>query len=241
MAGFPEFPANGHAFSAAETGEALASFIRRDSAGAPVPGMLVAPTLTAVASSWQVRVSPFGYVRKVGNGVAFSGQATDGLVTIAPATSIPAGQSRIDRIVWDTAAAALAVVTGTPAGSPVAPSDGGMVRVGRVLVVAGDSAVVQAKITPDFAVTGLAGGGRVAQGTVAKRTVGAGSSIEVPVVFPVGMFSTPPVVQVTVMDVVRDVNAGISGDVTTDGFTISLGSNSVVARTFGASWRAEQL
>lgn len=240
MASFPEFPANGHAFSADETGEALAGLIRRDAAGMPVPGMLAVPKVTAVAAAWKVEVGPFAYVRRIGAAVGISGLSAAEQKDVTSSATIPAGQARIDRVCWDAVDSTLVVVPGTPGTSPVAPSDGGLVRVAQVRVNAGDGAVVQGQITPDYAVTGLAGGGRVDQGLVAKRSIHAGGSVEVNVTFPVGMFTEPPVVMVTVWDVVRDVNAGVIS-VTKDGCVISLGSNSVVPRTFGAMWRAEQL
>lgn len=241
MTGFPEFPKGGHAFSADEAGTAFAGLIRRDSAGMPVPGMLGGgPKLSAVAAAWKVEVGPFAYARRIAAAVGFSGLSAAEQVDITSSATIPAGQARIDRVCWNPVDSTLVVIPGTPGTSPIPPADGGLIRVLLVRVNAGDGAVIQGQVTPEFAVTGLAGGDRVAQGVVAKRSIHAGGSVEVEVAFPVGMFTEPPVVMVTVWDVVRDVNAGVVS-VTTEGCVISLGSNSVVSRTFGAHWRAEQL
>lgn len=160
MTTFPEFPANGHAFSAAETGQALAGLIRRDANGIPVPGFLGGgPKVTAVGSSWKVQVSPFTYVRVIGAQIGLSGVSADEQVDVVPAAGdVPSGQSRIDRVLWNPVTSVLSVVKGTPAVSPVAPSPGALVKVGTVRVAAGDGMVLPAQVAPDFAVTSLVGG-----------------------------------------------------------------------------------
>lgn len=156
MTAFEKFPKDGFAYSAAEVGLALAGLVQR-SAGVPKVGMLVAPSVSAVAASWKVQVGEFWYVSQVNGAVAFSGLSAAEQVDIEPATDIPAGQSRIDRVCWDHAAEALTVVEGIPAVSPAIPATGGLAPVARVLVQSGDGMVVEARVTPDFVGTDLVG------------------------------------------------------------------------------------
>lgn len=154
---FPTFPKDAYDFSSADVGQALAGLIARDSAGMPVEGMLAAPTVGAVPSSWKARVGRFVHVSHVSGAVRFSGVKADTDVDITPATGIPAGQARIDRIGWDVTAEALTVLTGTAATSPVAPSLGALKPVAQVRVDAGDGMLVASKVTSEFTQTGLAG------------------------------------------------------------------------------------
>lgn len=238
MTGFPEFPKGGHAFSADEAGTAFAGLIRRDAAGMPVPGMLAVPKVTAVAAAWKVQVGPFAYVRRIGAAVGISGLSAAEQKDVTSSATIPAGQARIDRVCWNAVDSTLVVIPGTPGTSPVAPSDGGLVRVLQVRVNAGDGAVIQGQITPDFEVTGLAGGDKVARGVVPKRSVVANGAVSVPVVFPVGMFDSAPIVTLGLLGVARGVSAGVDA-VTKDGCNIILASVSPVAWSLGAHWRAE--
>ena len=158
MAAFEEFPRDADAISAENAGLALAGFLARDSAGAPMPGMLAAPKLSAVASAWKVQVGAFVYARVVNAAAYLGGISAAVQVDIVPAAGdVPTGQSRIDRIVWDPATAALSVVKGTPAASPAVPSAGGKVPVARVRVDAGDGMVIASKVTRDFAATSIGG------------------------------------------------------------------------------------
>lgn len=150
---FPTFPKDAYDFSSADVGQALAGLVARDGAGMPVEGMLAAPKVAAVPSSWKARVGRFVHVSHVSGAVRFSGVKADTDVDIAPATGIPAGQARIDRIAWDVSAEALTVLTGTAATSPVAPALGSLKPVARVRVDAGDGMVVDSKVTPEFSVT----------------------------------------------------------------------------------------
>lgn len=239
MAGFPEFPGNGHAFSAEETGQALAGLIRRDAAGMPVPGMLGGgPKLTAVSAAWKVQVGAFVYARAIAAAVGFSGLSAAEQVDIVSSATVPAGQARIDRVCWNAADSSLVVITGTPGTSPNPPADGGLVRVMQVRVNAGDGAVIQGQITPDFATTGLAGGGEPVRGKIASRSVIPGGAVPVPITFPPGRFSEPPVILVTLVGGgARDMSPYLN-DVTAGGATISIGSNSVIPRSVGANWVA---
>lgn len=176
MTAFPEFPADGHAFSAAEVGQALAGLIKRDSAGMPVPGMLTVPSVAAVASTWKVQIGRFVHVRSVSGSVRFSGLSASEQVDIVSAAGISAGQARIDLIVWDPVAAALSVVQGTAAASPVAPSPGAFVPVATVRVQSGDGAVIAGQVTPVYVSTSLVSAGSITETvpiTLAGATGGA--------------------------------------------------------------------
>lgn len=235
------FPRDGHTYSSADVGRALAGLIQRDANGVPVAGMLAtAPKLTAVNGAWRVEVGRFVYVHQVACAVQLSGLAVPVQVDIVPAAGdIPAGQARIDLICWNVDTAALVVAKGTPSASPVAPSNGGMARVGTVRVNAGDGQVVAERVANDSTLTQLAGSLGVAKGVVTARSVAAHGSVTVPVTFPVGMFDEPPIVLVSGFGGSRDTEVYVVS-VTKDGCVIGLGSNSVVARTFGAMWRAER-
>lgn len=161
MTAFPEFPADGHAFSAAEVGQALAGLIRRDGAGLPVEGMLAPPVIGAVAASWKVSVGRFVNVRNVFGAARFSGLSADEQVDIVPATAIPAGQSRIDLVAWDAISSELLVVEGAAATSPVVPDAGAFFPVAHVLVKSGDGMVIAGQVSAAFDVSGLASGGSV--------------------------------------------------------------------------------
>lgn len=156
MTAFEKFPKDGFAYSAADVGFALAGLIRRD-AGVLKVGMLVAPSVDAVAASWKVEVGPFWRVGSTLGSITFSGLSAAEQVDIEPATDIPAGQGRIDRICWDPVAEALVVVPGVVSASPVAPTVATGERVAQVRVNAGDGMVVAARVTPEFLKTGLIG------------------------------------------------------------------------------------
>lgn len=155
MTAFEKFPKDGYAYSAADVGLALAGLIRRD-AGVPKVGMLVAPSVAAVAASWKVQVGQFWYVSHINGAVQLSGLSAAEQVDITPATDIPAGQARIDRVVWNPVSETLVVVEGAAAVSPVAPPVGVNAAVCTVRVNAGDGMVVTARVSPDFATTSLA-------------------------------------------------------------------------------------
>lgn len=162
MTSFPTFPKPSWPFSVADTGQALAGLIARDSNGMPKPGMLAAPTVTVVSSSWKIRVTRFAYVSHTSGAIQISGLSAVEDVTLTTASGIPSGQSRIDRIVWNPATETLESVTGVPGTSPVAPSIGGRVPVARYVVQAGDSMVLAARLTTEFETTALAGSATVA-------------------------------------------------------------------------------
>lgn len=236
MTSTKEWPSDGGPHTSDSIGQALAGLVARDSAGNPIPGMIAPPAITAVGGTWKVQVSRFVYVRNVAGRAVFAPLSAAEQIDIPNAASIPAGQARIDRLVFD-ATTGIVRVPGVVSASPVAPADGGMVRVATVRVQAGDSQVVAARVIPDFARTRLVGGARVS-GVVAPRSVVASGSSSVPVVFPVGMFDAPPIVQATLSPGVRDCSVYVE-NITKDGCTIGLGSNSVVSRTLGALWVAE--
>lgn len=240
MATFSGFPRDSYAFSADEVGRALAGLVRRDGAGLPVPGVLGdGPKVTTVGSSWKVEVSPFMFVQRVAEAVRFSGVSTPEQVDIGTAATIPAGQSRIDLIVWDADAAALVVIPGVPAVTPAVPSDGGMAAVATVRVKAGDGMVIAGQIATVFTRTGLAGGERVDKGVIAARSVGKYSGTSVQVTFEAGRFSAPPNVQATING--PSVHATLSvTNVTATGCTVWLRNDHSAAASFGAFWRAEQ-
>lgn len=239
MTAFPKFPQDGHDFSANEVGDALAGLFQRDENGAPVAGFLGAPQVTAVPSSWNVQVAPFMHVIKVGSGgVALSGLSAAEQITLDSAAGIPGGQARIDVICWDTDDSELVVVKGTPAAVPVVPSMVGLETIADVRIQAGDSRVMDERIELAFWETRLASTQFAGvTGEVAARPVPAGGVVRVPVVYPAGMFDAPPPLFVSLRGGIRDVNVSTESE-TKDGFTLVLGSNAVVPRTFGAWWRA---
>lgn len=158
MTAFLSFPKDGGPHSGASVGQALAGLVARDSAGMPRKGMIAAPSVAAVAASWKVEVGRFVYVHHVNGAVQFSGLSEAEQVDITPATEIPAGQARIDRIVWNPTTAALDVLEGTAAASPVAPALGSNAAVARIRVDSGDGMTVAAKVAAEFEATDLAGG-----------------------------------------------------------------------------------
>ncbi len=155
MTAFLSFPKDGGPHSGASVGQALAGLVARDTAGMPRVGMLAAPSVDAVAASWKVEVGRFVYVSHTNGAIQFSGLSEAEQVDITPATSIPSGQSRIDRVVWNPVAAQLVYVEGTAAVSPTAPSVGVNAPVARILVQSGDGMVVAARVTADFVETSL--------------------------------------------------------------------------------------
>ena len=159
MTTFVGFPQDGHPFSADDVGLALAGLVAREADGTPRVGMLGSgPPVTAAGASWKVQVGEFVYVHEVGGAVQLSGVSNAEQVNIVPADGdVPAGQARIDRVVWNPAAAELLVLKGTPATSPAAPSAGAFASVGTVRVNAGDGQVVAARVARDFSTTGLVG------------------------------------------------------------------------------------
>lgn len=156
MTAFPEFPKDAYSFSAAEVGQALAGLVARDAAGLPLDGMMALPAVAAVASSWKVQVGRLVFVRGVAGAVRFSGLSAAEQIDVTNAAGIPAGQSRIDRIAWNPAAAALVYVQGAPAVTPVAPSIGANAPCVRVVVQAGDGSVAPARVTVEAIYVGLA-------------------------------------------------------------------------------------
>lgn len=77
-------------------------------------------------------------------------------------------------------------------------------------------------------------------GTVPKQEVTSQNVAHVPVAFPAGLFTEPPVVVATVWGDARDTTANVD-DITTEGCVIRLGSVSDVTRTIGAHWHATQM
>lgn len=152
MTAFMGFPQDGHAFSAAEVGQALSGLVVRESTGIPRTGMIGAgPSVTAAPASWKVQVSPFTYVHQVSGAVQFSGLSAAEQVDILPAAgSVPTGQARVDVVCWDPAAAELLVVEGAPAVSPTTPTTGLLARIATVRVNAGDGMVVAGQVAPVF-------------------------------------------------------------------------------------------
>lgn len=155
MTSYKEWPSDGGPHTSDSIGQALAGLVARDSSGNPIAGMLAPPTMTVVTGAWKVEVSRFVYVRNVAGAARFSGLSAAEQVDVANAAGIPAGQSRIDLIVWDAVNAALSVVAGSPASSPPVPSTA-FVPVARVLVKSGDAQVIPAQITPVFVKAALA-------------------------------------------------------------------------------------
>lgn len=156
MTSTKEWPSDGGPHSSDTIGQALAGLVVRDSAGNPIPGMIAPPTITAVGGAWKVEVSRFVYVRDVAGSARFSPLSAAEQHDIASAVGIPAGQSRIDLIVWDAVAGALSVVAGTPGTSPAAPGSA-LVKVAEVRVASGDAQVVAGQIRPVFAVAEIVG------------------------------------------------------------------------------------
>lgn len=151
------FPKDARPHSAAEIGAALAGLIVREPSGLPRVGMLgEGPAVAAAGSSWKVEVGPFVYAHQVSGSVSFSGITSAQQVDIVSAAGIPAGQSRIDLVCWDVAAAELVPVQGTPAAIPSEPSTA-LALVGRVLVKSGDGMVIAGQVSPVFTLSGLAG------------------------------------------------------------------------------------
>lgn len=152
MTTFVGFPQGGHSFSADEVGMALSGLVVRESTGLPRVGVLGrGPVITAVAASWKVQVSPFVYAHQVSGAVQFSGVSTAEQLDILPAAgNIPVGQKRIDLVVWNPVTAALSVVTGTPAVSPVAPSHGATALLAQLLVEATDGMVLSERLQVAF-------------------------------------------------------------------------------------------
>lgn len=176
MTAFVGWPSDGHPFSADEVGRAMSGFVVRDASGVPRTGMLgVGPAVSAVPASWKVEVPAFVYVHQVAGAIQLSGLSSAEQVDIAPSTGIPAGQSRIDAVCWDPLAAALAVVKGTPAVTPLVPSIGSRGRVGEVRVTAGDGMVIGEQVEPVFQFADRL------PGSVSKApgySVGSGTSVE---------------------------------------------------------------
>lgn len=237
MSTYEEWPRDGHAFTSAEVGEAMAGLFRRLVNGTPREGVLGEPYITAVPSAWKVSVPPFAYVRVSGGGVFLSGVSATEEVDIVSAAGIPSGQARRDLICWDREAAETVYFAGTPSASPVLPGDGGLPRLASVRVNAGDSAVVPAQVSRDYAVAALVNGPIPKKGTVASREILPGTSQTILVTFD-EPFGEIPNVQVTRTGNARDVTVGY-GNVTEGGFALYIGSASSAKRQAGASWRAE--
>lgn len=234
MTSYKEWPSDGGPQTSDSIGQALAGLVARDSDGNPIAGMLAPPTVAPVTGAWKVQVSRFVSVRNVAGAARFSGLSAAEQVDIPNSASIPAGQARIDRIVFDPATG-LVRFAGTPGASPVTPGDGGFVRVATVRVVSGDSQVIAGQVVPDFVRSRLAGADSV-QGVVSPRAIAAGGVTAVPITFPPNSFTSPPVVLVTGVGNARDATAH-ADNVTKDGFTLRLGSVGP-SRTLGANWRA---
>lgn len=239
MTTFTGFPRNDHSFSAFEVGEALAGLIIRDEDGLPLEGIIREPRVTAVAAAWRVKVWPFTHVARVGNGVRFSGVSAAEEIEITSSAGIPAGQARIDVVCWDAEAFELVVIPGVVSASPSPPDVENLVSLADVRVNAGDGSVVASRIELGFFQTFLAVEDTqvVVKGTVSARSVAAGGTTKVNVSFG-GAFEGAPNVQATPLGDVRDVTVSVM-NVTKNGCTIVLGSNSIVRRSFGAMWRAE--
>lgn len=154
MTSFVGFPQDSYDFSANEVGQALAGLVPRGVDGLPKRGWLKGPSVAAVAAAWKVQVGRGVYVDHAAGAVSLSGVSDVEQLDIEPATNIPAGQSRIDRVVFDPASGVLSVVQGVDAVSPVAPSIGALVPVSRVLVQSGDGMVVGSRVSPDFVIVG---------------------------------------------------------------------------------------
>lgn len=157
MTSYKEWPSDGGPHTSDSIGQALAGLVARDSSGNPVAGMLAPPAVAPVAGAWKVQVGRFVFVRNVAGAARFSGLSNAEQVDVVPATAIPAGQSRIDRVAWDAATGELVYVQGVAGTSPAAPSIGANAPVVRVLVQAGDAQVVAARVTLEAVLTGGAG------------------------------------------------------------------------------------
>lgn len=169
------FPVDGVPTFADDIGWALAGFVERDAAGIPKSGMLGAgPTVAPSGASWKVLVGRFVFASQSSGALLLSGLELPAEVDIVPAAGdVPAGQARIDRIVWDPAAKLLRVVKGMPAANPIAPALGGFGKVAQVRVNAGDGVVIAGQVTPEFDVVGLGGGAPGGMVTAPLSLVGA--------------------------------------------------------------------
>lgn len=237
MATYEEWPRDSHDFTAAEVGEAHAGLFRRLVNGTPREGVLGAPYITAVPSSWKVSVPPFTYVRVSGGAVYLSGVSATEEVDINTAAGIPSGQARRDLICWDREAAELVYIAGTPAASPSLPSDGGLPRLAEVRVNSGDASTIAGQVSNEYAIAALVNGPIPQKGTVSKRNVPKGGVVNVLVTFD-PPFDVTPNVQATPWGDARDCNVQVD-TITPGGCTIRLGSMASVNRTLGAQWRAE--
>lgn len=248
MTAFVGFPQDGHSFSANEVGQALAGLIARDNAGVPRVGMLGdGPTVTAVAASWRVQVDRFVYVHQIAGAVQFSGLSAAEQVDIVPAVGdVPAGQARIDLVCWNPVSAALVVLKGTPAVSPVAPAAGALAPVERVRVNAGDGMVVQAQLAAAFEHAALAQSASSRQFGVLAHMAGGTSlsgqmftSATFAVAFPTP-FDDVPYLQVTS----QASNSSTAQwaqpfNVTKSGFQFRIVSVNAAPVTGSISWEAE--
>lgn len=241
MATVTGWPRDGYLIHADELSNFFAGLIRRDDAGLPIPGVLGALKGVAVPSAWQVEISPLTFVELVNTtGVRLSGESAASLVDITPAAgSVPAGQSRIDLICWDTEAAAFSVVEGFPAVTPAVPSSGGSEPLFQVVVAAGDGQVIQGQITPVYAVTALAGDSRVDKGYVSPRSIPARSTITVPITFKAGLFDVAPNIQLTATGGTTEITLLVDNR-TAAGCDVVIRSDLSIARSVGVMWRAEQ-
>lgn len=154
MTTFREWPSDGGPHTADSIGQALSGMVARDGSGNPVPGMVAPPTVSAVGGAWKVQVGRFVYVRNVTGAARFSGLSASEQVDITDSAAIPAGQSRIDLVVWNAVSGALSVIAGTASASPVAPSAGGLAPVATVRVNNGDAGVVPARVAPAYVMSG---------------------------------------------------------------------------------------
>lgn len=237
------FPTDALDYYADEVGLSLAGLIRRESDGSPRVGMIApGPSVEAVAASWKVQVSPFTHVHHVSGSIRFTGQSAATQVDITPATGIPAGQARIDLIVWDLDEQELFVIDGTPGTSPTPPAYGGMVPVAEVRVNSGDGIVIASQVKPVYESTSLAGSGRSEVGVVPPAHIPGNSTTITNVVFPSGAFTEPPVIVTGILaDVAEGLQATIT-NVTANGFTLRRSVSPVrpAGYAFGVSWHAVQ-
>ncbi len=199
MTTFREWPSDGGPHTSDSIGQALSGIVARDSAGNPIPGMVAPPVVAAVPGTWKVQVGRFVYVRNVSGAARFSGLSASEQVDITNSAAIPSGQARIDLVAWNAVAGALAVVTGTAAVSPVAPSPGGLAPVATVRVNNGDAGVVPARVAPAYVVSG--GGSSVTNTVPVVLSGGTGGASgfywrEFSVTFP-DAFDEAPHLQVT--------------------------------------------
>lgn len=240
MTSYKEWPSDGGPHTSDSIGQALAGLVARDSDGNPIEGMIAPPTVTAVGGAWKVQVSRFVYVRDVAGSARFSPLSASEQHDIANASTIPVGQSRIDRVVWDPIAGVLDVVTGVPGASPVLPGIGANKPVARVRVQAGDAQVVQARITPDFDVAMIAGLPRVYMENVSARSVPRQGGVDVYITFPDGMFSGPPNVQFTTLAGTRGARSLVVSRTATT-CQVVLINDTGTAQQIGGFLRAEQM